>query len=249
MRRIGLPEIWDAREADRGFMASLATFSFVALGLELVVDGTVLTYTGAAPGLYPLGWQCLEWIGLGAAWLVTARALVSWSRRRGVDPLPSEFSSAGRDGALDHRAWRAVLLCFLSAVVLAIVLPALIGGPWGFVPVGRYLQLYDAYGAAGWLAMLAWAVYLVGRCAVIAGFLAYAHRAVRGVATFRGAHRIPWGGLVTGAVMGAVAFLSRGQAVALTTVMVCLLLGLIHVRCGESLRITAVFTVLVLAVV
>ena len=43
MRRIGLPETWDAREADRGFMASLGTLAFVSLGLELVVAGTVLT--------------------------------------------------------------------------------------------------------------------------------------------------------------------------------------------------------------
>ena len=75
MQWIGLPDVWDAREADHGFMASLDTFSFVALGLELVVDGTYLTLTGDAPSLYPLGWQCLTWVGLGAVWLLLARAL------------------------------------------------------------------------------------------------------------------------------------------------------------------------------
>lgn len=93
MRRIGLPEIWDAREVDPGFMASLATFSFVALGLELVVSGTILTLTGSVSTFYPLGWQVVEWVGLGALWVLLARALVAWSRRRGVDPLPSEEST------------------------------------------------------------------------------------------------------------------------------------------------------------
>ena len=69
MRRIGLPETWDAREADRGFMASLGTLAFVSLGLELVVAGTVLTATGSLPVDTALGWQCLEWFGIGVIWL------------------------------------------------------------------------------------------------------------------------------------------------------------------------------------
>ncbi|RLY92193.1 hypothetical protein EAE32_08500 [Kocuria tytonicola] len=251
MQRIGLPETWGAREADPGFMASLATFSFVALGLELVVDGTVLTYTGSAPALYPLGWQCLVWVGLGLAWLLVARGLVAWSRRRGLDPLPADPDprAAGNtpdDAALVHRAWRSVLLCF-AAVVVAITLPALVGVPWGLVSADRYRELYASYGGSAWLAVCAWVVYHVGRCVVVAGFLAYAHRAVRGVATFRGSHAVPWGGLVAGVAMGAVALLSRGPVIALTTVVVHVLIGLIHVRSGESLRVTALFTVLVLA--
>ena len=253
MQRIGLPETWDAREADPGFMASLATLSFVALGLELVVDGTVLTSTGSAPALYPLGWQCLVWVGLGLAWLLVARGLVAWSRRRGLDPLPADpdprtAGGAPHDAAPDHRAWRSVLVCFASAVVVAIALPALVGARWGLAPAERYLELHTAYGASAWLAVLAWVVYHVGRCVVVASFLAYAHRAVRGVLTFRGSHAVPWGGLVAGVAMGAVALLSRGPAVALATVVVHVLLGVIHVRSGESLRVTALFTVLVLAV-
>ncbi|WP_270254614.1 hypothetical protein [Kocuria marina] len=290
MRRIGLPEIWDAREADRGFMASLATFSFVALGLELVVSGTILTLTGSVSTFYPLGWQVVEWVGLGALWVLLARALVAWSRRRGVDPLPSEDTGAGRDdavdgrddaaaggftanrtdtgrgaagrdaagrddaaagrtgvdGGVDHRRWREILLCFVLAVVLAIVLPALIGAPWGLAPLDRYLQLFTVYGPLGWLAMVAWVCYHVGRCFLIAGLLAYSHRAVREVLTFRGSEWIPWGGIVAGLVMGAVAFLANGQAAALSTLLCCVLLGLIHVRSGESLRVTTLFTVLVL---
>ena len=281
MRRIGLPEIWDAREADPGFMASLATFSFVALGLELVVSGTILTLTGSVSAFYPLGWQVVEWVGLGALWVLLARALVAWSRRRGVDPLPSEDAVAGRDDdvagradaaadradaaanrdravadrtpgapgpfdAVDHRRWRESLLCFVLAVVLAIVLPALIGAPWGLAPLDRYLQLFDVYGPLGWLAMVAWVCYLVGRSFLVAGLLAYSHRAIREVLTFRGSQWVPWGGLMAGLAMGAVAFLAGGQAAALTTLLSCVLLGVIHVRSGESLRVTTLFTVLVL---
>ncbi|WP_290656841.1 hypothetical protein [Kocuria sp.] len=281
MRRIGLPEIWDAREADPGFMASLATFSFVALGLELVVSGTILTLTGSVSAFYPLGWQVVEWVGLGALWVLLARALVAWSRRRGVDPLPSEDALAGRDDdvaaradaaadradaaasrdravadrtpgapgpfdAVDHRRWREILLCFVLAVVLAIVLPALIGAPWGLAPLDRYLQLFDVYGPLGWLAMVAWVCYLVGRSFLVAGLLAYSHRAIREVLTFRGSQWVPWGGLVAGLAMGAVAFLAGGQAAALTTLLSCVLLGVIHVRSGESLRVTTLFTVPVL---
>lgn len=281
MRRIGLPEIWDAREADPGFMASLATFSFVALGLELVVSGTILTLTGSVSAFYPLGWQVVEWVGLGALWVLLARALVAWSRRRGVDPLPSEDAVVGRDDdvagradaaadradaaanrdravadrtpgapgpfdAVDHRRWREILLCFVLAVVLAIVLPALIGAPWGLAPLDRYLQLFDVYGPLGWLAMVAWVCYLVGRSFLVAGLLAYSHRAIREVLTFRGSQWVPWGGLVAGLAMGAVAFLAGGQAAALTTLLSCVLLGVIHVRSGESLRVTTLFTVLVL---
>ncbi|MGK4218297.1 hypothetical protein [Kocuria marina] len=281
MRRIGLPEIWDAREADPGFMASLATFSFVALGLELVVSGTILTLTGSVSAFYPLGWQVVEWVGLGALWVLLACALVAWSRRRGVDPLPSEDAVAGRDDdvagradaaadradaaanrdravadrtpgapgpfdAVDHRRWREILLCFVLAVVLAIVLPALIGAPWGLAPLDRYLQLFDVYGPLGWLAMVAWVCYLVGRSFLVAGLLAYSHRAIREVLTFRGSQWVPWGGLMAGLAMGAVAFLAGGQAAALTTLLSCVLLGVIHVRSGESLRVTTLFTVLVL---
>ncbi|MDO4919308.1 hypothetical protein [Kocuria sp.] len=265
MRRIDLPEIWDARHADRGFMASLATFSFVALGFELVVAGTVLTYTGAAPALYPLGWQCVAWVALGALWLLVARGLVAWSRRRGLDPLPADLlppdssgpaadsavpadpAAAADDAALDHRAWRAVLLCFAAAVVAAVALPALLGVPGGPAPVELYQRLYGAYGGPAWLALLARVVYHVGRCVLLAGFLAYAHRAVLGLVSFRGAGLLPWGGLVAGLVMGVVALLSRGPAVALTTAVAYVLLGVIHVRGRESLRVTAPFTVLVLA--
>ncbi|WP_270239107.1 hypothetical protein [Kocuria marina] len=288
MRRIGLPEIWDAREADPGFMASLATFSFVALGLELVVSGTILTLTGSVSAFYPLGWQVVEWVGLGALWVLLARALVAWSRRRGVDPLPSEDALAGRDDdvagradaasgradaaadradaapsrdravadrtpgapgpydAVDHRRWREILLCFVLAVVLAIVLPALIGAPWGLAPLDRYLQLFDVYGPLGWLAIVAWVCYLVGRSFLVAGLLAYSHRAIREVLTFRGSRWVPWGGLVAGLTMGAVAFLAGGQAAAVTTLLSCVLLGVIHVRSGESLRVTTLFTVPVL---
>ena len=263
MRRIGLPEIWDAREADPGFMASLATFSFVALGLELVVSGTILTLTGSVSTFYPLGWQVVEWVGLGALWVLLARALVAWSRRRGVDPLPSEETGAGRDdavdgrddaaagragvdGGVDHRRWREILLCFVLAVVLASVLPALIGAPWGLAPLDRYLQLFDVYGPLGWLAMVAWVCYLVGRSFLVAGLLAYSHRAIREVLTFQGSRWVPWGGLVAGLTMGAVAFLAGGQAAAVTTLLSCVLLGVIHVRSGESLRVTTLFTVLVL---
>ena len=220
--------------------------------------------------------------------MLLARALVAWSRRRGVDPLPSEDALAGRDDdvagradaasgradaaadradaaasrdravadrtpgapgpydAVDHRRWREILLCFVLAVVLAIVLPALIGAPWGLAPLDRYLQLFDVYGPLGWLAMVAWVCYLVGRSFLVAGLLAYSHRAIREVLTFRGSRWVPWGGLVAGLAMGAVAFLAGGQAAALTTLLSCVLLGVIHVRSGESLRVTTLFTVLVL---
>lgn len=247
MRRIGLPETWDAREADRGFMASLATLAFVSLGLELVVAGTVLTATGSLPAATPLGWQCLEWFGIGAVWLLVARALVAWSRRRGVDPLPGATPEGGQPGTLDHRRWRGILLCFVAAVVLALVLPGMLDGSWAVAPVERYTELFAGYGGLAWLAMLAWVVRLVGRCAVVTSLLAYSHRAVSELVDRRALRWVPWGGLVTGVLMAAVALLDRGQAAALTTLLVYLLLGVVHVRSGESLRVTALFAVPVLA--
>ncbi|CAL8896789.1 hypothetical protein KVA01_05450 [Kocuria varians] len=284
MRRIPLPETWDAREADRGFMASLATIAFLSLGLELVVAGTALTVTGAVPGLFPLGAQCLVWSGLGVAWLLVARALVAWSRRRGVDPLPAAapvatpaaartaapagvqarartaastrtkgLTSAGASGdgsgeLLDHRPWRGMLLLFLAAVLVAFLLPGLLEDTWTMAAVERYGTLFTEYGGAAWLAMLAWTLRLLGYGAVAASVLAYSHRAVRELVDRPFARWVPWGGLVTGVLLGAVAFLAEGGAMALTTLVTYVLLGMLHVRSGESLRVTACFTVLVLAV-
>ena len=112
----------------------------------------------------------------------------------------------------------------------------------------RYAQLFDVYGPLGSFAMLAWICHHVGRSFLVAGLLAYSHRAIREVLPFRGSRWVPWGGLVAGIAMGSAASLSGGQAAGLTTLVSCVLLGMIHVRSGESLRVTTWFTVLVLVV-
>lgn len=240
MRSVELADVWDARPADRGFMTALATMSFVGLGLELVVDGSVLTVTGDIPTYYPLALQILFWVGLGLAWFVLARLLLAWSRRRGLDPLPSEFASP-----LSHRTWSKVLVCFIAAVLAAIVLPVFVTDSWSMAPVRNYWEVYGMYGPIAWLPMVAWLIYHVGRACLIASFLSYAHRALRLRFSFPAARYIPWGGIVTGLVLGAVMFLATGGAVALATLISTFLLGIIHVLTGESLRTTAVFTALV----
>ena len=218
----------------------MATLSFVALGLELVVDGSVLTVTGGIPTHYPLGWHMLFWVGLGLAWFFLARSLVGWSRRRGVDPLPSRFTTA-----LGHRRWPKIFVCFVAAVLAAIVLPVFIADSWSMTPVRVYLGLYSMHGPIAWLPTLAWLVYHVGRSCLIASLLAYAHQALLLRLTFPAARYVPWGGLVAGAVLGTVMFFAAGPAVALAIVVSTVLLGIIHVLDGESLRITAVFIALV----
>ncbi|MCT1803586.1 hypothetical protein CKW39_04315 [Kocuria sp. WRN011] len=240
MRSVELADVWDARPADRGFMTALATMSFIGLGLELVVDGSVLTVTGDIPTYYPLALQILFWVGLGLAWLALARLLVAWSRRRGVDPMPSEFGTP-----LSHRTWSRTFVCFVAAVLAAIVLPVFVTDSWSMAPVRNYFELYEMYGPVAWLPMVAWLVYHVGRACLIASFLAYSHRALRLRFSFPAAGFIPWGGVVVGVSLGVVMFLAAGGAVAIATLVSTLLLGIIHVLTGESLRTTAVFTALV----
>ena len=109
----------------------------------------------------------------------------------------------------------------------------------------NYWEVYGMYGPIAWLPMVAWLIYHVGRACLIASFLSYAHRALRLRCSFPAARYIPWGGIVTGLVLGAVMFLATGGAVALATLISTFLLGIIHVLTGESLRTTAVFTALV----
>ena len=225
-------------------MTALATLSFVGLGLEMVVDGSVLTITGDIPTYYPLALQILFWLGLGVAWFVLARLLVAWSRRRGLDPLLSEFATP-----LSHRTWSKMLVCFIAAVLAAIVLPVFIADSWSMTPVRIYWELYGMYGPVAWLPMVAWLFYHVGRVCLIASFLSYAHRALRLRFSFPATRYIPWGGIVAGLVLGAVMFLAAGGAVALAILISTLLLGIIHVLAGESLRTTAVFTALVFLVI
>lgn len=240
MRSVERADVWDARPADRGFMTALATLSLVALGLELVVDGSVLTVTGDIPAYYPLGWQMLFWIGLGLTWCALARSLVGWSRRRGVDPLPSRFTTA-----VGHQRWSSIFVCFVVAVLTAIVVPVSVADSWSMTPVRVYFELYSMHGPIAWLPMLAWLVYHLGRACLVASLLAYSHRAILVHLTFPAARHVPWGGLVTGAVLGAVMFLAAGPAVALAMTVSTVLLGIIHVFNGESLRITTVFIALV----
>lgn len=240
MRSVDVADVWDARVADRGFMFSLATLAFAALGLELVVDGTVLTFTGAVPGYYPLGTQFAVWLGLGVAWLGLAGLLVAWSRRRGVDPLAPRAP-----GPLGHLAWSRILVCFVAAVLAAILLPLFVAGAWSVTPIRLYLQLYTLHGPAAWLLMVTWAVYHVGRAVLLGSVLGYAHRAVLMGSRRPGARRVPWGGLITGVLLAAVGYLVAGPAAGLVALVCSTLLGLIHVLAGESLRVTAVFAVLV----
>lgn len=240
MRSVDVADVWDARVADRGFMVSLATLAFAALGLELVVDGTVLTVMGAVPGYYPLGTQFAVWLGLGAAWLMIAWVLAAWSRRRGVDPLVPRAP-----GPLGHLAWSRILVCFVAAVLAAILLPLFVAGAWGVPPIRLYLQLYTLHGPGAWLLMLAWAVSHVGRAVLLGSVLGYAHRAALMGRHRPGAGRVPWGGLVTGVLLGAIGYLVGGPAAGLVALVCSVLLGLIHVLAGESLRVTAVFAVLV----
>lgn len=222
-------------------MTSLATLSFAALGLHLVVTGTVLTVTGEISAYYPLLGQVVFWTGLGLAWLGVARALVAWSRRRGVDPLPSD---AG--GALGHRTWTWILVCFVCALLASVVVPVLGPDPWLIAPLRVYLDLYDLHGPIAWLPLIAWVIHHVGRAVLAASVVAYAHRAVLLGPITGSLCRLPWGGLIAGVCFGAVGHLVAGAAVALATLSSLVLLGLIHVLSRESLWITAGFAVLVL---
>lgn len=244
MRVIELAEIWDARRADRRFFAALATLAFVALGLQLVVGGTALTLTGTTPQFLSLPAQLVTWAALGMAWIGVTRALVGWSRRRGMDPLPSSHA----DGT-GHRDWATVFVCFVLAVLAALLTPLFFGSPWGLAPVTRYQGLYTEYGPVAWLPMVLWAFSNVGRSLVVAAAIAFAQASVSHDRHHPVFTHVPWGGLIMGATFGVVALLTSGPALACATGVVMVFLGLAHVASGCALKVTGPLTVVALALV
>lgn len=240
------PENQAFAPADAGFLVSIATFAFVALGLEAVVDGTVLTFTGEIPEVYPLGWQVLAWLCLGAAWAGIQRGLVAWLRHRGADPALPERDPWGASAAGDHRRSTAALVLFVLAVLLGVILPVFIVGQWRLLPVQLYLDLYAQYGGGAWLGMAGFAAYHVGRSLLLALVLTCVQRAAQLRRPARWVRGAPIGGLVLGLLLALPGLLLEGWSSAITALLCCTVLGLVHNLTGRSLRWTAPATVAVL---
>ncbi|GAB2616414.1 hypothetical protein GCM10009696_22630 [Kocuria himachalensis] len=244
MSSVDSPENRAFAPADPGFLVSIATFAFVALGLEAVVDGTVLTFTGEIPGVYPLGWQVFAWLCLGAAWFGIQRGLVAWLRHRAADPVaPPPPSSSS---AADHRRTTTALGVFVLAVLLGVILPVFLVGEARVQPVQLYLDLYAEYGAGAWLGMVGFAAYHVGRALLLALVLTCVQRAVELRRPAPWTQVAPVGGLVLGLLLALPGLILGGWASVATAVVCCTLLGVVHNLTGRSLRWTAPAAVAVL---
>jgi hypothetical protein len=244
MSSVDIPENRAFAPADPGFLVSIATIAFVALGLEAVVDGTVLTLTGEIPAVYPLGWQVVAWLCLGAAWLGIQRGLVSWLRHRAVEPTVPQ--APGSSPASDHRRTTAALVLFVLAVLLGVILPVFLVGRWRLQPVQLYLDLYADYGGGAWLGMVGFAAYHVGRSLLLALVLMCVQRAVELRRPGRWSRAAPVGGLVLGVLLALPGLVLGGWAAAATALVCCTLLGTVHNLTGRSLRWTGPAAVVVL---
>ena len=232
--------------ADAGFLVSIAAFAFVALGLEAVVDGTVLTATGQIPDVYPLGWQVLAWLCLGAAWFGVQRGLVAWLRHRAADPVAPPSSEPAPSPAVDHRRTTAALVLFVLAVLLAVILPVFLVGRWRLQPIQLYLDLYAVYGGGAWLGMVGFAAYHVGRCLLLALVLTCVQRAAELHRPAPWTRTVPVGGLTLGLLLALPGLVLDGWASVATAVVCCTLLGAVHNLTGRSLRWTTPAAVVVL---
>ncbi len=246
MSSVDSPENRAFAPADPGFLVSIATFAFVALGLEAVVDGTVLTLTGEIPGVYPLGWQVLVWLCLGAAWAGIQRGLVAWLRHRAADPAVPPPSAAEPSPASDHRRTTTALVLFVAAVLLGVILPVFLVGQWRVQPIQLYLDLYADYGGGAWLGMVGFAAYHVGRSLLLALVLTCVQRAVELHRPAAWTRAVPAGGLALGALLALPGLVLGGWASVASAVVCCTLLGLVHNLTGRSLRWTTPAAVVVL---
>jgi hypothetical protein len=246
MSSVDSPENRAFAPADPGFLVSIATFAFVALGLEAVVDGTVLTLTGEIPGVYPLGWQVLAWLCLGAAWAGIQRGLVAWLRHRAADPAVPLPSAAEPSLTTDHRRTTAALVLFVAAVLLGVILPVFLVGQWRVQPIQLYLDLYADYGGGAWLGMVGFAAYHVGRSLLLALVLTCVQRAVELHRPAPWTRVVPAGGLALGALLALPGLVLGGWASVASALVCCTLLGLVHNLTGRSLRWTAPAAVVVL---
>lgn len=246
MSSADFPENRAFAPADPGFLVSIATFAFVALGLEAVVDGTVLTLTGDIPDVYPLGWQVLTWLCLGAAWVGIQRGLVAWLRHRAADPAVPPPSAAELSPAVDHRRTTTALVLFVAAVLLGVILPVFLVGQWRLQPIQLYLDLYADYGGGAWLGMVGFAAYHVGRSLLLALVLTCVQRAAELHRPAPWTRAAPVGGLVLGALLALPGLVLGGWASVASAVVCCTLLGMVHNLTGKSLRWTAPAAVVVL---
>jgi hypothetical protein len=246
MSSVDPPENRAFAPADPGFLVSIATFAFVALGLEAVVDGTVLTLTGEIPDVYPLGWQVFAWLCLGAAWVGIQRGLVAWLRHRALDPGVPPPSAPSPSPAVDHRRTTTALFLFVLAVLLGVILPVFLVGEWRVQPIQLYLDLYADYGGGAWLGMVGFAAYHVGRSLLLALVLTCVQRAVELRRPVPWTRVAPVGGLVLGLLLALPGLVLGGWASVATAVVCCTLLGVVHNLTGRSLRWTAPAAVAVL---
>lgn len=251
MSSVDPPENMAFAPADPGFFVSVAALSYLALGLEAVVDGTVLTLTGAIPAVFPLAWQVVAWVGLGVLWAALQRALVAWLRHRAADPSVPEAPAAADPpvraaAAPDHRTSTTALVLFVAAVLLGVILPVFLVGQWRVQPIQLYLDLYTVYGGGAWLGMVGFAAYHVGRCLLLALVLTCVQRAVQQRRPSRLTASAPVGGVVLGVLLALPALVVAGWPAAVTALVCCTLLGAVHNLTGRSLRWSAPATVAVL---
>lgn len=243
MHDSGTRETRSLSAADAGFVASLAAIALASLALEPVVDGTVLTMTGSLPQYYPLPWQMLTWVLLGVAWYLVYRGTCWWLSYRGVALTGEPF---GERPILPHRRVRAAFAVGVAAVLVGLIAPVFLQPEGQAPPIRLYFDLYALYGSGAWLGMVAYAAFLVGRCAVAAVALAAAQEAVELRWPGHWPMLLPVGGLVVGVVMGVVSLLTGGGIPGLLITLACsTLLGMAHNLSGQSLRWTWPLTVAV----
>jgi hypothetical protein len=232
--------------ADSGFLVSIAALAFLALGLEIVVDGTALLLTGRIPEVYPLLAQVLLWLLLGTAWAGIQRALVAWLRHRAADPAAPRTGALVLTPELDHRRTTTALVVFVLAVLLAVILPVFLVGRWRVPPIQLYLDLYGAHGSGAWLGMVGFAAYHVGRCLLFALVVVCVQRAAELRWPVPAVRALPLGGFVLGMLLLLPGLVLGGWHTSVTALVCCTLLGVVHNLTGRSLRWAVPATVVVL---
>lgn len=223
---------------------ALAACAVLAV-LQLPVAGVpdILDPPGRLWGLWP---QTTVWIALAAVCFAGAqqvyRALNRATHRaevfEGATPPPSLME--------DHRHVSAALWLAVAAVLCAVILPPMLVGQWTLQPVQMWQGLYGSYGMAGIIAAVALLAYHSGFAVLTALALACAQSLAEALGGRTWLSKVPVGGVVIGLVAAVYQSVTGGWPLFVTTMISCILLGMVHLLTGRRLRWTAPATALVL---
>ena len=202
--------------------AKLASFAFALLGLELVLV--------AAGPLIPLPEGSIQsamvhWALTIILWVGGAAVLAVWAIRHTGFTLRSP---AGPN--INATRWTGIVV--LVAVTLAGQV-LLRGGV--IAPVAEYDALTNRFGDEGQLAWLVQVAYYVAELCVMVLIIGFGQLA--GDLRY-GRRWVPWGGIALATTWGLVHFLTQNSATGIYGIGLALVMGIIYVLAGRSIRLT-----------